>query len=207
LADGSPTQAARVRAGKTRSRDDIVAEAVRLFSVQGYSGTTIRDIAKGVGLLPGSLYAHIDDKESLLVDIVEGGIDTFLSAIEPIAESDDPADFRLRETIKRHCEIIAENVEQTLIVFHQWKYLGPERKKHVIDKRNRYEEAFRRIIQDGVEAGVFSKDLNTRIAVLSVLGMLNWVPEWYRPDGPEPAEEVAERLADVILTGLLDDDR
>lgn len=188
---------------KTRSREDIVAEAVRLFSVQGYSATTIRDIAKGVGLLPGSLYAHIEDKESLLIDIVEGGIDKFLAEIEPVLELDAPPDARLREAIKRHIAIIAENVEQTLIVFHQWRYLGERARARIVRKRNRYEQIFSTLVADGVESGVFRSDLNQRIAVLSILGMLNWAPEWFSPKGPDPAEEVGERLADVVLHGLL----
>ncbi len=61
--------------------------AMHLFGKQGYSGTSMRDIAGAVGVLPGSLYAHIASKEALLVDIVEGGINRFLAAIRPHAAS------------------------------------------------------------------------------------------------------------------------
>jgi AcrR family transcriptional regulator len=186
------------------SRQRIVTEAVRLFSEQGYAATTIRDIARGVGLLPGSLYAHIDDKEGLLVEIVEGGIDKFLAAIESVVDSPEPADVRLREAIKAHIRVIAENVDQTSVVFHQWKHLAPDRRADIVGKRNRYEEIFTRLIQDGVESHAFGQHVNPRITVLAVLGMLNWVPEWFSPQGPETADEVGERLADLVLSGLLE---
>ena len=59
------------RAGVRGTRGSILEEATRLFGAQGYTGTTMRDIAAAVGVLPGSLYAHIDGKETLLLEIVE----------------------------------------------------------------------------------------------------------------------------------------
>ena len=41
-----------------QTRAALVEAAFELFSRQGYHGTTIRQIAKGVGLTPGSLYNH-----------------------------------------------------------------------------------------------------------------------------------------------------
>jgi len=56
------------------TREVIADVAVRLFGEHGYTGTTMRDIAEAVGVLPGSLYAHIDSKETLLLEIVKDGI-------------------------------------------------------------------------------------------------------------------------------------
>jgi AcrR family transcriptional regulator len=186
-----------------RSRQDIIDEAVRLFSRYGYAGTTVRAIARAVGLLPGSLYAHIADKESVLAEIVETGIDRFLADVEAIAAAPDPADVRLTRAIRRHIVIIGENVDYTSVVFHEWKYLGPERRRAVVPKRDRYEHAFRRIVEDGIASGVFSQDLNVRLTVLFLLGCLNWIPEWYSPDGPGDADALGERIAEVLLKGVV----
>jgi AcrR family transcriptional regulator len=162
----------------------------------------MRDIADAVGLLPGSLYAHIDDKEGLLVEIVNRGIDAFLVAGEAVVRSPEPPAVRLRKLILTHVAIIAANLEQTGVVFHQWKHLSGERRSVVVGKRNRYESLFTQLVDEGIQDGVFSSQLNARIAVLSVLGILNWMPEWLAPDRPEPVDEVAERLADIVLWGL-----
>jgi AcrR family transcriptional regulator len=186
------------------SRAGILSEAARLFGDHGYPGTSMRDIANAVGLLPGSLYAHIDDKEGLLVEIVEGGIDRFLAAAEPVERSADPADVRIRALIRAHLAVIAENVQLTSVVFHQWKHLSDDRRAAIVEKRNRYEDLFSEIVRDGIADGLFNAVLDSRIAVLSILGILNWVPEWLSPDGPERVDDVAERLADVVLMGLAD---
>ena len=184
------------------SREGILAEAAKLFGDHGYPGTSMRDIANAVGLLPGSLYAHISDKESLLVEIVESGIDGFLGAAGPIESSDEPADVRMRELIRAHVLVATVNVRQTSVVFHQWKHLRPDRRAAIVAKRNRYEAIFTRIVEQGVGDGTFGAGIVPRIAVLSILGILNWVPEWYSPAGPDTPEEVGERIADVVLLGL-----
>jgi AcrR family transcriptional regulator len=187
----------------SRSRETILSEAARLFANQGYPATSMRDIANAVGLLPGSLYAHIDDKEGLLVEIVEAGIDKFLAVVEPIEASGEPPDRRIRRLIKAHVMVIAENVEQTSVVFHQWKHLSAGRRAAIVGKRNRYEDVFTRMVDEGITAGVFGPTLDLRITVLSILGILNWVPEWFSPEGPETAEDVGERVADLVLMGLM----
>lgn len=186
----------------SRSRDEIFNEAVRLFGDQGYPGTSMRDIANAVGLLPGSLYAHIQDKEGLLVEIVTSGIDRFLGAAQPIVDSPEPADVRLRELIKAHIGVIAENVQRTAVVFHQWKHLSDGRRAGIVGKRNRYQQLYTRVVDEGIAAGLFSAHLDARITVVSILGILNWVPEWYSPEGPRSAEEVGDRVADFVLDGL-----
>jgi AcrR family transcriptional regulator len=191
------------RRNMVRPRETILDAATHLFGATGYTGTTMREIANAVGVLPGSLYVHIDSKESLLLDIVEDGIDRFLRAVKPVASMTGPADERMREAIKAHVRVVGESPERTLVVFHQWRFLTGRNRARVVKKRSQYEGLFSTIQQDGVETGVFSADLDARIAVLTVLGALNWTPEWFSPEGPAGADEVGDRLADALLSGLL----
>jgi AcrR family transcriptional regulator len=190
------------RRNLARPKETILEAATELFSQQSYGGTTIRDIAKAVGVLPGSLYAHIESKEAVLLEIVEAGIDQFLAVAEVTADIDDPEQ-RLRAAIRGHVEVVAENPNRMLVVFHQWRYLTGANRARVVDKRRRYEKIFAQIIRSGVKTGVFDRNPDQRIAVLSVLGSLNWTAEWLHPDGRVGADKVADRLADVVLGGLL----
>jgi AcrR family transcriptional regulator len=186
-----------------RPREAILEAAMRLFSERGYTGTTMRDIAGAVGVLPGSLYAHIDGKETLLVEIIESGIEKFLAIERLVEASTEPADVRMRAAIKAHIATVAQNPERMLIVFHQWRFLGEANRARAVGMRRRYARIFTRIVNDGIETGVFDKDLDPRIAVFSILGALNWTPEWYSPGGSMSADAIGEQMANTLLCGLL----
>ena len=186
-----------------RPRSLIINESIRLFGQQGYTGTSMRDIAKAVGVLPGSLYAHIDSKETLLLEIVDEGIMGFLAAVEPIVDLPLVAEERLRRAIRAHVEVVAASPERSLVVFHQWRFLSDANLATAIEHRRRYERAFIRIFEAGVKEGTFEKSLNKRIAVLTILGALNWTPEWYSARGANSPSQLGDMMADSLLSGLL----
>lgn len=184
------------------TRGSILEEATRLFGAQGYTGTTMRDIAAAVGVLPGSLYAHIDGKETLLREIAEAGIDKFLALGHAAVTGPGSAEDRLRQLIKGHVAIVAQNAEGTLVVFHQWRYLTGDNRSQVAEKRRRYEAIMTTVVEDGRQAGLFDPNLDLKISVLGLLGALNWTAESYKPDCPDTGEETGARLADALLLGL-----
>lgn len=195
---GERSEANRGNGGN--SVEVIMHHATKLFGEVGYPGTTMRDIAAGVGILPGSLYAHIESKESLLLSIVTRGIDDFVRAGESVSATLAPGE-RLRQFVKAHVAVVAESPSRTLVVFHQWRYLSPANQEVVKEKRERYEDMVTSIIVDGMRTGVFDSGLNARVAVLSVLGSLNWTAEWLQERSDLGA--IGDELADVMLTGLL----
>jgi AcrR family transcriptional regulator len=184
------------------TRAAITDVAVRLFSERGYSGTTMRDIAEAVGVLPGSLYAHIESKETLLLEIVSHGIAQFLAVEKSLEGSRESPEALLRKAIRGHIEVVAKDPERSLVVFHQWRFLSEPNLASAVAMRRRYANGFVKIVNAGKAAGVFSPGLDTRIAVFGILGALNWIPEWYSPDGPSNAAEIADQLAAVLLNGL-----
>jgi TetR/AcrR family transcriptional regulator, cholesterol catabolism regulator len=183
-------------------REAIMDASMHLFGKQGYSGTSMRDIASAVGVLPGSLYAHIASKEALLVDIVDDGINRFLAAVRPHVESDAAPVDKLRAMVIAHVAVVADNPERSLVVFHQWRFLGDGNIQAAIGKRRDYEQAFIGVIEAGMKSGAFRANLNRRIAVLTILGALNWTPEWLSPNGTLSPEEVGGMIADTLLMGV-----
>ena len=70
-----------------------------------------------------------------------------------------------------------------------------------IANRNSYEAGFREIVQTGIDEGVFN-ETDKKFAALTILSSVNWIVEWYKPDGNLNAEQIAEKLSDFILSGL-----
>ncbi len=186
------------------TRAAITDVAVRLFSERGYSGTTMRDIAEAVGVLPGSLYAHIESKETLLLEIVSDGIAQFLAIEKSLEGARQSAETLLRKAIRGHIEAVVKDPERSLVVFHQWRFLSEPNLASAIAMRRRYANGFVKIINAGKAEGAFSAKLDTRIAVFGILGALNWIPEWYSPDGPSNAAQISDQMAAALLFGLRD---
>lgn len=185
------------------ARAAINDAAVRLFGQQSYTATSMRDIAKAVGVLPGSLYAHISSKEELLFDIVDAGVTDFLNAVAPFAGHDASPQIRMRGAIKAHVAEAAANPERSLVVFHQWRFLTAQALADAMEKRRRYERIFLSILDGGIADGTFEPTINKRVAMLAILGALNWVPEWYSAKGSATPDELGEIMADTLLGGIL----
>src|ERR1700730_12401521 len=186
------------------TREAIADTAVRLFSEHGYTGTTMRDIAEAVGVLPGSLYAHIESKETLLLEIVSDGIARFLAIEQALEAFVDSREARLRKAIRAHIDAVAEDPQRSLVVFHQWRFLSEPNRASAVAMRRRYANAYVKIVEDGKAAGGFSPRLDTHIAVFGVLGALNWIPEWYSDKGASSPSEIADSMAEALIFGLRD---
>ncbi len=183
-------------------RRTILRVAGRLFSQRGYYGTSIRDIAAAIRLQGGSLYAHIASKEELLWEIVEEAARAFLSGLEPIVRSERPPQEKLRLAVAAHLRVVTERQDAAVVFNHEWRALSPKRRNEVQAHRDAYEALFRRILQEGIEAGVFRSDLDVPLITRFILTALNGVAVWYRPKGPLSPEQIAEAFTDWVVRGI-----
>lgn len=180
----------------------MVQVAARLFSERGYHGTSIQHLADALGLQKGSLYSHIGSKEELLFDVVNDGADRFLERGEQAASSRDPASERLRRLLVGHVETAIEHLDAATVFLNEWRYLSEERRDLVREKRDRYEQLVRNIIEEGIAAGEFRDDANVRFAARLVLSAGNWTYAWFKPGGELGPTEIGERFADLLIRGL-----
>jgi AcrR family transcriptional regulator len=183
-------------------RDQMLQVASRLFSERGYHGTSMRDLARGLGILRGSLYAHIESKEDLLFDIVDRGADRFISRLEEVVASDDSPEEKLRQAIRAHISIVAGHMEASTVFLNDWRFLSDERRPEVQAKRDIYESLMREIVEEGVEWDVYPEELDTKFATILILSTVNWLYQWYDPEGPLSPTEIADLFSHMILSGL-----
>lgn len=172
-----------------------------MFSERGYQATTVRDIARELNMQAGSLYAHIESKEDVLWQIVDGAARQLLSVVAPVVEGDASNVEKLRAMVRAHVGLVAGRVGDAAIFLHEWKFLSEARRDSVAARRNEYEGFYRRVIEDGIHSGEFAPT-DPKMAALMVLSIMNWMPQWYNPQGPLSPEEIADRFSELILRGL-----
>ena len=79
--------------------------------------------------------------------------------------------------------------------------LDPEYHARHIPHRDRFENMWRDLIQEGVDTGVFSVE-NIPLTVRGLMGVMNWTITWYRPAGELSIDEISDHFANVFLNGL-----
>jgi len=183
---------------------EICRLAARVFYEKGYDGASMQDIAKAVGLTKAGLYHHVGSKDRLLFEIMNYGMDildeTVLQKIKGIA---DPRE-KLRQTIIGHIDLIvrARDLEITVILHENRSLKGALRKKINARKRE-YIDYLEGLIREVQEQEGSKPQLPTPLAAFALLGMINWLYQWYHTEGPVKQAELAESYVDFFFRGLL----
>ncbi|MFC7669455.1 hypothetical protein ACFQT0_20385 [Hymenobacter humi] len=110
----------------------------------------------------------------------------------------------LRLAIEAHVRVLTRDSAASAVFLHEWRHLSEPARTEFLALRDRYEAAFRKLIQDGIAAGELHAP-DAAFATLTLLASLNWLPAWYRPDGKLTPDEIAHRLAEQLLGGLTSD--
>lgn len=212
---------ARKPADQSVNREDILLAAAEVLRRNGYEATTMKDIAAQVNLTAASLYHHFTNKDSLLLAVLEGGLEHAIEMIEPVVQSNRPSTDKLREMVLHHITSLTENTAvgaalvfemRPLMLFKTPPRNGNSFDQVVVDdfvqrrdrffqRRDYFEEMFRCVLRDGIEAGEFSA-VNVPIFVKTMLGAHNWVGVWFKDTGALTGEQIAELMADTFLHSL-----
>jgi AcrR family transcriptional regulator len=188
--------------GARGRREEIFEAAARMFNQKGYAATSIQDVADAVGILKGSLYYYIDSKEDLLFQIIEDVHQVSINRLEQLRSLEGSALVRLRAVIEGHVLNNARNVVKTGVFFSDFRSLSEERRARIVAERDLYDAFVRELIRQGQEEGVIYADVDPKLTAMAVLGMMNWLYQWYRPDGERSPEEIAREMANLVLAGI-----
>lgn len=186
----------------SRSRDDVIVAAGRLFAARGYHGTSMRDLGKELGLEGSSLYAHIEGKQQLLVEVIDRGAALFQSSADAALTKDGTAADRLRALIEGHISVVLEHKDEVGTFLDQASALDKSRRSGVVASRDRYEDAFRTVLKDGAADGSFDEDIDPVTSSIFILSILNAIGRWYHSDGVINRTELGARLYDFVLRGI-----
>ncbi len=182
-------------------REQIISTAAKLFRNKGYAASSMRDIANELNIEAASLYHHIKSKEEILEMICFSMANKFLSSIAEVNDIYFNAEERLRKAILHHVEIITEDIDKSAVFLREWRSLPENSLNDFVQLRNHYESEFTKIMESGVQEDVFDH-VDVKFAVLSVLSSVNWINEWYRPEGKMGVNEIAQKISDFVLGGL-----
>ncbi|HEY61024.1 MAG TPA: TetR/AcrR family transcriptional regulator [Anaerolineae bacterium] len=184
------------------NKEKILEAAAQIISEKGYHAASMRDIAQAVHLQKPSLYHHISSKQEILFVLLNQALDMLIQRIEEIVSKPLAPEVKLRLAMETYIQSLIDKRDLAAVLLMEHRSLNPELNAKHIPKRDRFEQLWRDMIEEGVNCGVFScRDVS--LAAKAVLGMMNWSITWVRSNGRLSPIEIADQFADLILTGLV----
>ena len=190
------------------SRQEILRTAARLFQQRGYDATSMNDVAAALKLSKGGLYHHFQSKDEILFEIMDHAMEiTQERVLNPVRVIDDP-DERLRALIRLHIEVVLSPRDREItVMLHENHPLPPALRKRINTRKKEYIH-----FVEGLIAEVQGKRNRTRqtkgavsprAAAFALLGMINWIYQWYKPEGELQANNLIPQFTELLFGGIL----
>jgi AcrR family transcriptional regulator len=174
------------------SDEQILLAALRCFLEKGYHGTTIRSVAARAGVSVPGLYHHYASKSVLLERLIDQVMDDLVAETEEALEGagDDPLD-RFDAVVVAHVRFHCHRPEESFIGNSELRSLSRSAHKRVVAKRDRQQRIFDRVVEEGLDAGLFDLEW-PRQTSRALVTMCTAVATWYRRDGEWSSAQIVE---------------
>jgi TetR/AcrR family transcriptional regulator, cholesterol catabolism regulator len=194
-------------------RQEILRTAARLFQQRGYDATSMNDVAAALKLSKGGLYHHFQSKDEILFEIMNHAMEiTQERVINPVRGIADP-DERLRALIRLHIEVVLSPRDREItVMLHENHPLPPALRKRINSRKKDYVHFLENLMAE-VQDKSRKKDhtnlrqagknkVTPRAAAFALLGMINWIYQWYKPEGDLQTQNLIPQFTDLIFGGI-----
>ena len=186
----------------SKRKREILDRAQELFNQKGYATASMRDLAEELHIKPASLYSHYQSKEEILWEIALRCAREFHEGVLPLTQTHEEPLELLRSMIKAHVTVIIRNIDAAGIFFTEWEKLSEPRRSTYASLIQEYEEAFAKVIREGIRMGIF-RSVPAKFATSMLLSSINWIQHWYRPRGKMKEAQITQTCQEFILEGLM----
>ena len=184
-----------------RRRVEILKSAAAAFRRRGYHGASVDQIASALNMTKGNLYYYFKNKEEILYVCHDYSLDLVLTQLKEVERSSWSPDRKLHELVGGFVHLFIDVLPGTVWTL-DLEALSPPLLKKIIAKRDRFDRGVRRILKEGMDAGVFAPG-DPKLLTFAIMGAINWIPRWFDPSGMAKPDEIAHAFADYLVAGLL----
>jgi AcrR family transcriptional regulator len=190
-------------AGYDDQRDQILAKASALFAQQGYTATSMNQVAAACDLSKAALYHYVRDKHALLALVAEAHVKRLEAVVEEVLAQPLPPEARLRELIVRFVREYSNAQNEHRVLTEDVKFLEDAERESVLGIERRVVNAFAEAVA-AVRPALKPAELHKPLTML-LFGMINWMFTWLKPaeDGQRLThEQMAPMVAELFFGGL-----
>jgi AcrR family transcriptional regulator len=185
-------------------RQEILRAAARLFQQQGYDATSMNDVAAALKLSKGGLYHHFQSKDEILYHIMSHAMDITEERVINAVRRIEGVEERLRTLIRLHIEAVlsAEDREIT-VMLHENHPLPPALRRKINGRKKDYLHFVENLIADVQRQRNSTSQVTPRAAAFALVGMINWIYQWYKPEGSLTGDAIVRQYTDVFFRGAV----
>jgi AcrR family transcriptional regulator len=193
-----PTRPA-LRARYDARRREVVATAAALFAERGYDGTSMSELTAATGLAAGGLYHYIEGKDDLLIAICDELLEPLLAQAREIVAAGAPPVEQLQALVGAWVAHVVERRNHMLVFTQERQAIESEpRWRRVRSQRKAFEKILDEVLARGETDGSM-RFQDRRLSLLALLGMVNYTPQWVRPNGRLSSAEIAAGYCAMVL--------
>jgi AcrR family transcriptional regulator len=180
---------------------ELLAHATDVFCEKGYEGASMRDLSRASGMSLAGLYYYFESKERLLFLIQKHTFTTIVQRLKARLVGVSDPEQQIRIFILNHLEYFLANPASMKVLSHEAEALKNGFASEVAAIKREYYRTCVGLLDDlkrtrGVQ-------FSTRIAVLSLFGMMNWIYTWHNSRVDADAEQLADEMSDIFLRGVM----
>ena len=180
----------------------ILRTAARIFAEKSYHSTSMRDISRATNVSLAGLYHYCRSKEELLFLIQDNCFGRVLERLEKqLQEVGDPV-AKLTIFIENHLSFFAANMAEMKVLSHEAESLRGDLHAHVSTRKDNYTRLARKILQEVQESTQNKQPVDLTVATYALFGMMNWIYNWYDPEGKLKVHDLAQHLTQLFLGGF-----
>ncbi len=180
---------------------EILTHATDVFCDKGYEGASMRDLSRASGMSLAGLYYYFESKERLLFLIQKHTFSTIVQRLKARLEGVGDPEQQIRIFILNHLEYFLANPASMKVLSHEADALKNGFASEVAAiKREYYRICVGLLDELKNDRGL---QFSTRIAVLSLFGMMNWIYTWHNPRADADSEQLAREMGDIFLRGVM----
>ncbi|MGZ5154787.1 MAG: TetR family transcriptional regulator [Caldimonas sp.] len=181
-------------------RSSIVRAAAQCFNRSGFHGTSMDDIAAGLGVTKAALYRYVTTKHELLFASFNMAMDSSFANLDRGEKEGANGLEKLRIALRGYLADLIGVLGHPVVLLEESALL-PEQSRAIIARRDKAEARYRGLVAEGIADGSIAP-CNPKLTVFAIFGAINWVPKWYRRDGELSADEVVESLVAFVTRSI-----
>lgn len=197
MSDTADAQAPR-RGRPGYDRQAVLDVAVVTFIEHGYDATSMGLLAARLGLSKAAIYHHFPAKTALLRAALDEALEGLEGSLE--AATAPTAAARLEAVLRSAVHVLVERLPYVTLLLRIRGNTEVER--DAMRRRRAFDRAVTALVNDAAAEGALRRDVNAGVATRLLFGMINSIVEWYRPTGPEDADQLADDVLTIALHGL-----